>query len=565
MLKRLKLENFALTDKLEIEFDSGLSVLTGETGAGKSIIVGAIARLLGEKVDRDDIRSGCTQSVLECDFDISKEKTNNLKDIKSELKNLNIEVESEFLNIRREIFSKRSSKSFINNQLVTLAQLRQISKHLAELYGQHSHQLLLDENNHLAFLDSFAVIKEKVSKLRSLFGGWDSTKKSLAQLISNREQRKKELELLKFQKDEIEKANIRIGEEADLQNEKRLLDSSQKLADKSSTILNLIDKQEPSALEILEACRSELSKMCEIDKSLDKTGEMLNQAIINISELRTEIESYQSSIPDDPNRQEQINIRLDELFKLKNKYGSSEEAIIETLEEINNKIGADLNIDDKIKNLQRLEKENFDKYYKLASDISLKRQKASKNLSKKVESELAQLSMDKSKFLFEFLYELDSNGIEWNGQKIRPTSEGFESGRFLISANPGEPLKPLARTASGGEISRIMLALKAAEKQNLKKQNSAGNLLVFDEIDVGIGGVTANAVAEKLDLLAQKYQLLVVTHLHQIAAKSRFHYAVTKSGQKTTGRNIISVKKLNKSERAGEIKRMLALPEPVKS
>ncbi|MCP4704141.1 MAG: DNA repair protein RecN [candidate division Zixibacteria bacterium] len=565
MLKRLLLENFALTNKLEIEFESGLSVLTGETGAGKSIIVGAIARLLGEKVDRDDIRSGCSQAVIECDFNISKNSTSNFRDITNELKDLDIEIESDLLNIRREIFDKRSSKSFINNQLVTLGQLRQISKYLAELYGQHSHQLLLDEKNHLNFLDSFAGLTEKVERLRLLFGDWDSTKREVAKLISNREQRKKELELLKFQKDEIEKANIRIGEEEELQNEKRLLDSSQKLADKSTNILNLIERQEPSAFEILETCRNELSKMCEIDKSLENANELLNQAIINISELRTEIEAYQSSIPDNPNRQEQINIRLDELFKLKNKYGRSEEAIIETLNSIDKKIGADLNIDDKIRELQKSVNKHFDKYYRSASDISSKRQKSSKNLSKKVESELAQLSMDKSKFIFEFLYESDSKGIAYNGQKIKPTPNGFESGRFLISTNPGEPLKPLARIASGGEVSRIMLALKAAEKQNLKGKNIQRNLLVFDEIDVGIGGITANAVAEKLELLSQKYQLLVVTHLHQIAAKSDFHYAVKKSVQKSSKRNIISVKKLNKSERSGEITRMLAIPEKIKS
>jgi len=563
MLKRLYLENFALTDKLEIEFESGLSVLTGETGAGKSIIVGAIARLLGEKVDRDDIRSGCTQSSIECDFDLSKDKTTNYNSVKNDLINLDIEFDSKELNIRREIFAKRASKSYINGQLVTLGQLRQISRHLAELYGQHSHQQLLDEHNHLTFLDSFAGISEKVIKLRLLFGDWDKTKKEVAQLLTNKELRKKELELLKFQKDEIEKANIDIGEEENLLTEKRLLDSSQKLADKSSNILDLLDRQEPSAIEILETCRNELSKMTEIDNSLNKTGELLNQALINIGELRAEIEAYQSSIPDDPNRQEQINIRLDTLFKLKNKYGNSEEAIIERLEEIDNKIGADLNIDDKIRNLQQLEKKNFDKYYKLAEDISMKRQKSSKSLSKKVESELGQLGMEKSKFIFEFLYESDSNGIEWKDKKIKATPDGFESGRFLISANPGEPLKPLARTASGGEISRIMLALKAAEKQNLKNRDSRGNLLVFDEIDVGIGGITANAVAEKLELLAQKYQLLVVTHLHQIAARSQHHYAVTKSIQKPTGRNIIRVRKLNKSERSGEIKRMLAIPESI--
>jgi len=564
MLRRLYLENFALTDKLEIEFDSGLSVLTGETGAGKSIIVGAIARMLGERADRDDIRSGCTQAVIESDFDISGENGDNLSDIHAELDNLDIEIDSDILNIRREIFAKRSSKSYINGRLVTLGQLRRIGRYLAELYGQHSHQRLLDENNHLAFLDSFTGTTDKVEKLRWLFNNWDKTGKELEQLISNREQRKRELELLKFQKEEIEKADIRVGEETELQDEKRLLDSSQKLAGKASNILNLIDLQEPSAIEILETCRSEFSEMALIDKSLSKTGELLNQAIININELRTEIESYQSSIPDDPNRQEQINIRLDELFRLKNKYGGSEEAIIATLDRINEKIGDKLNIDDKIRSLQQQQKENFDRYYKLASEISSKRKKASKNLSKKVEQELAQLGMDKSKFQFEFRYESDTAGIEWDGKKIKPLPDGFETGRFLISANPGEPLKPLAGTASGGEISRIMLALKAAEKQNIKKPDGSGNLLVFDEIDVGIGGVTANAVAEKLDLLAQRYQLLVVTHLHQIAAKGRYHYAVKKTSQKSTGRNIITVRKLNSSERADEIKRMLALPDAIK-
>jgi len=548
MLRRLYLENFALTDKLEIEFDSGLSVLTGETGAGKSIIVGAIARMLGERADRDDIRSGCTQAVIESDFDISGENGDNLSDIHAELDNLDIEIDSDILNIRREIFAKRSSKSYINGRLVTLGQLRRIGRYLAELYGQHSHQRLLDENNHLAFLDSFTGTTDKVEKLRWLFNNWDKTGKELEQLISNREQRKRELELLKFQKEEIEKADIRVGEETELQDEKRLLDSSQKLAGKASNILNLIDRQEPSAIEILETCRSEFSEMALIDKSLSKTGELLNQAIININELRTEIESYQSSIPDDPNRQEQINIRLDELFRLKNKYGGSEEAIIATLDRINEKIGDKLNIDDKIRSLQQQQKENFDRYYRLASEISSKRKKASKNLSKKVEQELAQLGMDKSKFQFEFRYESDTAGIEWDGKKIKPLPDGFETGRFLISANPGEPLKPLAGTASGGEISRIMLALKAAEKQNIKKPDGSGNLLVFDEIDVGIGGVTANAVAEKLDLLAQRYQLLVVTHLHQIAAKGRYHYAVKKTSQKSTGRNIITVRKLNSSE-----------------
>jgi len=560
MLTRLYLENFALTDKLEIKFDAGLSVLTGETGAGKSILVGALARLFGDKADQTDIRSGHEMAAIECDFDLSENDTFR-KLIISELKNNDIEYENGLLTIRREIFTKRPSKSFINGQMVPLVQIRRITQYLAELFGQHSHQRLLDENNHLGFLDNFAGLSDQVEQLRQLYLDWDKSKRNLSDLIYESEQRKKELELYQFQRDEIKKADIRVGEEEELRAEKKILDSSRLLAEKSSLLIELLDRGQPSALEILGSCRKEFSDMAAVDKSLKKHRELLEQAVINLDEFRTEVESYASSIPNDPERQEEINLRLDEIFLLKNKYGGSEEAILATLASIEERLADSINIDDQIKKLKLITNEVFEEYSKLARDISTKRQKVSGQLSKYVESELNHLGMSGSKFLFEFSFEPDKNGVELDGKKVKPAPNGLESGRFLISANPGEPLKPLARTASGGEISRIMLALKAADKQ---KKNYSGGLLVFDEIDVGIGGETAIAVANKLDMLAKKYQLLVVTHLHQIASKSRHHYAVTKAGQKSTGRNIITIKRLNKSEKADEIRRMLALPEKVR-
>ena len=557
MIKRLYLENFALTDKLEIEFDSGMSVLTGETGAGKSIIVGAIARLMGEKADREDIRSGKSMAAIEAEFVIGDREENIPDYIAADLIDLNINFESDILNIRREIFANKASKCFINGQLATLTRRIWASGNLAELYGQHSHQRLLDEKNHLAFLDSFAGTTEETIQMKQLFDAWESTKKELHRLINQRDQKAREQELLCFQKDEITRAKIRIGEEEELLAEKKILDSSQTLAEKSSAILSILDQQEQSALEILGYCRKEFSDMAALDRSLEKHEGLLDQAIINLEELRTEVESYQSSIPDDPARQEEINFRLDEIFRLKKKYGGSEESILASLEKIKGIIGADIDVDGQIKNLQKEEKDLFEKYFEMAREISMQRQKASVSLAKKVEKELGLLGMDSAEFQFEFSYEEDENGIEWENRKIRPTPDGLENGRFLISANPGEPVKPLARIASGGEISRIMLALKAADRE--KADNWRG-LLVFDEIDVGIGGMTANTVAEKLRSLARKYQLLVVTHLHQIAAVSDNHYAVEKVSQKSSGRNIITIRKLGKSERASEIKRMLAIP-----
>ena len=562
MLTRLYIENFALVEKLEMDFEGGMSVLTGETGAGKSIIVGAIGKLLGEKADKDDIRSGSELTVLECDFDTSQLNDSIKNDIITILNEFNIHETPGRLSLRREIHNAKPSRSFLNNQLIALNQLRRITDYLAELHGQHSHQRLLDEKNHLAFLDNYAGLTEEVDFIASLYHQWDSTKKELEHLKSRKDIERKERELLEFQKSEIEKAGVRVGEEEELLAEKRILDSSRTLAEKASVILNLLDEDERAALHLLSTCQKELSSMAVLDKSVEKTEQLIDQAVINLEELRTEIESYRSSIPDDPTRHEEINYRLDELFRLKKKYGGSEEAVLTTLKEIESRLGSNIDVEERIEYLERREMDLMKKYSNLALAVSEKRREAAEMLSAAVEKELEELGISSARIKFEFIYEPDEAGVMLGQKRVRPGPEGLESGRFLISANPGEPLKPLIKTASGGEISRIMLALKAADK---KEASDKGGLLVFDEIDVGIGGMTANAVAGKLSALSKKYQLLVVTHLHQIAVLADHHFAVEKTAVKKSGRNIIGVRKLGKSERSAEIKRMVALPDKVKS
>lgn len=551
MLKRLYLENFALVDKLEIEFFSGMNVLTGETGAGKSIIVGALARILGETAEKDDIRSGFKMAAAEADFDISGRD-----DIAEALKRLEIEPDGDIITIRREIFLKKASRCLLNSQQITLKDLRPLSTLLAELYGQHSHQLLLDENNHLGFLDHFGGLDDDAETVRDYYYNWEAATKRLSRLLATRDHAQRERELLLFQKEEIEKAEIQVGEEEKLLAERKILDSSRTLNEKSNLILSLLDDRETSAIELLGGAQKELSDMARLDETLKDSEELIEQAVINIEELRANIEAYRSSIPDDPARQEEINLRLDELFRLKKKYGGSEESILKTLEEIDHGLINRPDVDREIKQFREQEKNALAEYTEKAFELSQKRHDAAKKISSKVEQELAGLGMDKARFSFEFICTEDDKGIEHNGRRLKPFPEGLENGRFLITANPGEPPKPLARTASGGEISRIMLAIKAAERDR-----ASACFLVFDEIDVGIGGMTALAVAEKLASLAKHQQLLVITHLHQIAKEGTHHFAVQKNSETKEGRRTIKVKYLSKNEKSAEIKRMLALTE----
>ncbi len=532
-----------------------MNVLTGETGAGKSVIIGALAQILGERADKDDIRSGEKTALVEAEFDAGQSGI-----IAGLLSENGLEGDGRSLLIRKEIFaSERATRVFINDRQVAARTLKDITEHLAQLYGQHSHQQLIDEKNHLSFLDAFAGLLNDVEQLRSVHADWQSCEQRLKTAIRLKTESEKNRELMQFQKEEIEHARIRAGEEEQLLAERKILDSAALLGQKCSSILNTLDGDENSILSGLGACSKEFAHILPVDKKLESLGELMDNASVNLEEFRAGVESYLSSIPDDPVRLEEINLRLDEIYRLKKKYGGSEEAILKTLDEINVELGRMNNIGQEITYLQKQVAEYKKDYDQKATALSQKRQRAARKLSKMVKKELGDLAIGEAGFECEFIYVDDPDGIEYGGRFLKAEPTGLENIRFLFSANPGEPLKPLSSTASGGEISRVMLALKTAEQSN---RTESQPLLVFDEIDAGIGGLTAKAIAEKLSALGQDNQLLVITHLHQIAALADHHFAVEKvvSSDKSK-RHIISVTKLDKKSRADEIRRMLSLDE----
>lgn len=555
MLRRLHIKNFALVHELTIEFAPGMNVLTGETGAGKSVIIGALAQVLGERADKDDIRSGEKTALVEAEFDIGLSKK-----IAALLSESGLDGESRSLLIRKEIFaSERAARVYVNDRQIAAKTLKDITDQLAQLYGQHSHQQLIDESNHLTFLDSFTGLLPAVEELTRVYAGWQNAEQHLKAAIKHKAERERNRELMQFQKDEIERAGIRVGEEEELLAERKILDSAALLGQKCASILNILDGDDTSVLSALRTCSKDLAHILPVDKKLEPLGEMLDNASVNLDEFRAGLESYISSIPDDPVRLEEVNLRLDEIYRLKKKYGGSEEAILVFQTEINAELGRMDNFDQEIALLRKQVDAYKSDYSQKALGISKKRRQAAKKLSRMVKDELADLAIGDAGFECEFIYVDDPDGIKSEGRVLKAEPTGLENISFMFSANPGEPLKPLSSTASGGEISRVMLALKTAEQSNRKESQP---LLVFDEIDAGIGGQTAKAIAEKLSALGKDNQLLVITHLHQIAALADHHFAVEKVvSLEKSSRRVISVTELGEKARAGEIRRMLSLDE----
>ena len=549
MLKHLHIENIALLDSADLVFDKGMLVLTGETGAGKSIIVTALALALGSRAEREYIRHGEDRAVVSATFNISQMPSSYRKQFADSIVDGSI-------TIMREISRDGNSRIRINDSPSTLAKLRDIVTPLAEILGQHANQMLMDEENHLGFLDRFASLDNLRERVGELYTAWDKTASEYKKTVTRRQQLIEERELLLYQKSEIEKANLRPNEEDDLLRERKILDSSRALASSSTLIEQILGGDEGAAVQQLRTARKEIEKMAAVDNSLEPQLAELTDLDYRVEELRRYIEQYGSSIPDDPARLEEINERLDEIYKLKRKFGGSVEAVLENLGSINLRLINRPDIDMHIAQLEKEQSRLFDEYAVKARELSSLRRKAADYLHKLVVKELAELAIEGANFEFEFISELDANGVEVDTKKLKPFPYGLENGRFLFSANKGEPLKSLVKTASGGEISRVLLALKAAEKKNNNLQRS---LLVFDEVDAGIGGQTAFEVAKKLKKLSEDTQVLVVTHLHQIARLAEHHYVASKIARRGS-RSVIEVQKIEGSQIKGELDRMVALP-----
>ncbi|UCC45357.1 MAG: DNA repair protein RecN [Candidatus Zixiibacteriota bacterium] len=551
MIVRLNIENIALVEKAELTFEPGMSVLTGETGGGKSVIVTALSLALGDRAEREYVRAGEQTAVVEADFDVSTMPGQYRQDFSDYI------IDNGFT-VRREVNVSGSSRVKINGEVSSLTRLRELTAPVAEILGQHAGRMLMDEANHLLFLDRFASLTEQREELSRLFSEWQQKALKLRQMRSRREEMHKERELLLFQKTEIEKAEIAVGEEQQLLREKKILDSSRSLIESARLVQEMLDNDDSSALTYFRQARHELEKMAAIDEALKQQLSELTDIDYRLEELRVFIEQYGNSVPDNPDRLDEINARLDELYGLKRKYGDSEEAILETLADIRNDLSNRPDVSQHIADLEAECQTLRESYTATALSMSMVRHKAAEYLKKLVTKELADLAIDGAGFEFEFVYEDDPEGITLEDERtVKPRPHGLEDGRILFTANPGEPLKSLVKTASGGEISRLLLALKAAEKKNAKLSHS---LLVFDEVDVGIGGQTANEVGKKLKGLSASCQLLVVTHLHQIARLAEHHYVARKE-PKQDARTTIRVTKLGADSIGSELERMVALPE----
>jgi DNA repair protein RecN (Recombination protein N) len=544
LLKKLTIENYALVEKIAIDFGPGLTVLTGETGAGKSVIIGGLALTLGERADKELIRHGAAKASLTTLFEI-----NDSPRLQRELAHeFEFPVGSEIA-FSREVAQSGSSRSYINDIPIVLAKIRQAASRLVDLHSQQGHRRLLEPEQHRHFLDSFAGIADNADRLAELFQSFNALSRQLHEAQTNAAAMKDKLDLVNFQIDELEKAGIRVGEETELDDERRRLESVRTLMEAGQSVNSAINDGDNSIISVLSQLDRQLQQAAKIDKQLSAESGMLNESVINLNELTRNLESYLSRLEDNPERLDEINARQAELYRLKKKYVADEAGLLDKLEELKSQSEGAHDYETLIRNLTQKLADARKAYLDLALEISAKRKKEAPRLEKQVEKQLADLAISKARFKIEFQVEFNVGGFEVGGEKISGYPHGLENTEFLISTNPNEPLRPLIKIASGGEISRIMLALLTiiAGKYHLPT-------IIFDEIDTGIGGVTAVRLGEKLKELSKRHQVITISHLSAVASQANHHLAVSKDLK--SGRNIISIKEIKGPELKKELARM---------
>jgi len=544
MLKELNIKNFAIIDQLRVEFAPGLNVFTGETGAGKSIVVDALNLALGERASADLIRTGCQEAVVEAAFELNGRGT---KEIVSLLSDQGIEaISGEDLIVRRVLSSSGKNKVYINGSLANLTTLSALGANLADIHGQHEHQSLLALDRQMDMLDSFGGLESIREAVSQSYYRLLDVRKELAALEMGERDRAQREDMLRFQKNEIEAAMLKPGEDAELANEQKVLANSEKLAGLAAMVDETLYAADASVLSNLKKAVNGLREIAEIDNRLSGPAQLCESGRAQIEEAAREVSSYRESVEFDPKRLEEIGDRLDLIQKLKKKYGSTIEEIIQFGAEAT----ADLErMERSTEEIERLKSEIQAIKFGLtdkAEELTKKRGAAGRDLEKKVEAELGHLGMKKTVFSVKITQE--PGGDTLDGRKLGP--RGADRVEFLISPNLGEEPKPLAKTASGGELSRIMLALKT-----ILIEGDEIPTLVFDEVDAGIGGAVAEEVGKKLKRIAAKHQVFCITHLPQIASMATSHYGVAKSIKKD--RTSTEVRLLDAQERVDEIARML--------
>lgn len=537
MIKSLRIRNLATIEDIELILKEGFSILTGETGAGKSIIIDGIRLVIGEKGSPDMIRTGKKETSVEVILPFHQ-KTANLKNFLSESENE--------LFVQRKISEQRAGKGYINGILVPIKKLKEIGGDLVDIYGQNDHVFLLNLDYQLNYLDDYAnasALKKDVSRLAQELKKLLREKKELETKEREREQR---LDFLYFQIKEIEKAKLKRGEEEELRQSRNILKNAEKIGSLVEQALEISYTKENSISSLLAQLQNIVSGLTDFDKTFKEADDAISQFSITIGEFSDFLIKFKEKQTTAPEKLEELEERLSQIEKLKRKYGTSINDILSYLKRAKQEYEELGTSQEKLAALEPEIEKKFNEYKATAEELSSLRKKSARQLEKEVAKEISLLGMKKARFKIKietFLLSQDTM------EKVKES--GTEEVEFLISPNPGEELRPLRKIASGGELSRVMLALKIIGKEIERLKT-----LIFDEIDSGIGGKTAEFVAQKLKKLSNQHQIICITHLPQIASFATYHYRIDK--KVTKERTFTTVKKLSFEERVTEIARLLA-------
>ncbi len=547
MLKSVYIKNYALVEESEIHFEKGLNILTGETGAGKSILIGAIGAILGERTSPSMLRSGAQKAVIEGVFDLSENPA-----VLELLREKEYDIDDDTVIVRREISSSGRSRAFLNDTPATLEDIAQVAARLVDLHGQHEHQSLLRVSEHLEFLDTFADVSALRRDVAEKFSAAESLRQDYEKLLRDQQHLKEKKDYLEFQLAELERVDPKPGEEQELEQEEKQLAHSTEIIELAGRISALLYEGDASAQERISAALADLNNLVRFVPSLEENLKELESALIIVQESAQSVQEHSARIEIDPARLEQVQNRLAEISFLKKKYALSYDLLVERVEELRGELRQVESIDEQVHAAEKAWAEAIRAYRAAATALSRARKDAGAKLEKVVPELLSELGMQHATFEVRIDTEPAAESwLELGGEPVRASRNGYDRVEFFISTNPGHPVKPLARVASGGEVSRIMLALKSAGAHTIGIP-----CLIFDEIDNGISGRIAQAVGRKLRYLARNHQILCITHLPQIASAGSTHFMVEKSLR--NGETISTVRKLDESEREEAVAMLLA-------
>lgn len=530
MLTSLKIENVAIIESAAIEFGCGLNVLTGETGAGKSIVIDSINAILGERTSRDIIRTGAQSAKVYAVFEDVNERVRNFLDENG------IDCEDGVLIINRTLSREGKNVCRINGAPVTVSMLREIGGELIDIHGQHDNQSLLSPEKHCGFVDSFAGNEDLIADYREKYGRLCEIRSKLKKLTTDESSKSQRIDFLTYQIDELEKAEITIGERDELKARKSLINNSQKVIESLNIAYEAL-KADGAGVDMITDAESEIANASVYMETLGEASEKITDIRYELEDIAETVRDAMTEVDFDPSELEDIDERLDLLYRLSKKYGDTEEEMLEYLEKARAELDNIAFSEERVKELQKQENEALAETETAACKLTESRKTAGEKLSNAICSELEFLDMPNVRFVVKC-------------SDIGLTENGKDEIEFLISANAGEEPKPLAKIASGGELSRIMLAIK-----NVLAETDGVDTMIFDEIDTGVSGRAAQKIAMKLRSASKGRQVICVTHLAQIAAQGDVHLYISKSV--SDGKTYTNIKSLIEEERVAEIARIM--------